>query len=177
VRTRAALSLFVCWPLLAASAQSKLPPLACDALTRAHPGNGVAYSGTVTNDDYRLTLTIPDGLTGWGAAPHAPFHGFSIFLDGACIAFEVHIRLDLPEDTRGPVRELKRRVKIGGRPGFEVSRRGVVDGVPIENRLIFVELNRKDRQDDVSITLATPATDAKKNNEIFERLLASLRFY
>jgi len=154
-----------------------MPPLGCDALTRAHPGVGAAYKGTVTNDDYRLTLTIPSGLTGWGAALYAPFHGFSIFLDGACILFEVHIRVDIPEDVERPTAEPQKHVSIGGRAGFETIRTGTVHGVPFENRIVSLELNRKNEQDEVTFTLASRVAAAKKNNELFDRLVGSLLFY
>ena len=51
--------------------------LTCETISLARPGYGVAYRGEAKNGDYRFTATIPTGLTGWGAAPVAPFHGFA----------------------------------------------------------------------------------------------------
>src|SRR5271169_3900545 len=72
----------------------------CEQETLARPGFGVSYKGTVRNDDYRFYANIPNGYVGWGAAPNAPFHGFSIFINpkkkaSSCIVFRIAIHIDL----------------------------------------------------------------------------------
>ena len=94
------------WPMIAFSggqaAASQSTVMRCEEATRARPQTSVAYTGQVDNDDYKLSLRVPDGLKGWGGvAPNAPFHGFTIFLDSepdACVLFEVHLRVD-PTDA------------------------------------------------------------------------------
>jgi hypothetical protein len=157
----------------------------CEQETLARPGFGVSYRGTVRNDDYRFSATIPDGLVGWGAAPSAPFHGFSIFIDHgnkarSCIIFRVAIHLNLEEDKPAPERERPRSEPItaGGRPATRMSSGGSVRGTVYEN--VYAGLQVPHKQDDihdVEIVLVTPKSDAVKNRAIFDRFIASFRFF
>jgi hypothetical protein len=102
----------------------------CSEASLVEPGFGASYRGTVTNDDYKLVLSIPDGLTGWGADPIAPFHGFTIFLSAedrsTCIVFEIHLRVELspPKNNRRGT-----PVVIGGVPALKQIVAGTVNRV------------------------------------------------
>jgi hypothetical protein len=156
----------------------------CDSISRARPGDGVAYTGVVRNESYRFEATIPEGSTGWGAAPGAPFHGFTIFLndghrEASCINFEVHIHVDLPEDQQdtSPASERGRRVKVGNETGILTSARGTISGIDLENQNVRFKRVRAGRQDEFTITFITPTNDKSKTDAIFQRFLSQLRFW
>jgi hypothetical protein len=153
----------------------------CGEITLAHPGMGVAYKGTVKNSDYRFSAMIPDGLVGWGAAPSAPFHGFTIFLGSgqtSCIVFEIHLRVNVPEDRDGgrPPRKGGRRIGVGNRQGTETVETGSATGSVLQNVNVTLELPRDDYTNDASITLVTLQSDAARNKHVFDRFLASFHF-
>jgi hypothetical protein len=157
----------------------------CEQETLAEPGIGVSYRGTIRNDDYRFSATIPDGLLGWGAAPSAPFHGFSIFLNTesgtrACIVFRIAVHVDLEEDKPTPEREGHRleRITVGGRSANRTSSVGSVRGVVYENVNVWLQVShKKDDTHDVEIVLVTPKSDAVRTRAIFDGFIASLRFF
>ncbi len=156
----------------------------CDLETLAQPGIGVSYIGTVHNDDYRFSATIPDGLVGWGAAPNAPFHGFSIFINPeakvrSCIVFRVAIHVDLERDKAARAREDSRfeRITVGGRPATRTSSVGTARGTVYENVNVWLQVpHKKDDTHDVEIVLVTPKDDSARIRAIFDRFIASFRF-
>jgi hypothetical protein len=157
-------------------------PLTCDMISLARVGYGVPYTGLVTNRSYRFSVNIPPGLTGWGAAPGAPFHGFTIFLDDdapatSCIDFMIGIHVDLPEDSsagfraRGAV-----RVKVGNRSGLEMSRRGFRHGTSFDNIIVELSNPHGDCRYDITITLVTPTRDRKRTELTFRSFLSGFKF-
>jgi len=153
----------------------------CGEITLARPGMGVAYKASVQNSDYRFSAIIPNGLVGWGAAPNAPFHGFAVFLGSdqtSCIVFEIHLRVDLPEDRVGErtPRKRGRRVEVGNRRGAETFETGSATGSALQNVNVSLELHRNGYTNDASITLVTPQIEAAQNKRVFERFLASFHF-
>ena len=157
----------------------------CDKETLARPGFGVSYSGAVRNDDYRFSATIPEGLVGWGAAPHAPFHGFAIFTGPgsqatSCIIFRIAIHVDLGEDdvtALGKQKGRSNRVKIGNRIGSQTSAVGSAGGMAYENTHVWLELPRHGYRNNVEIALVTPNIEAARTKAIFAKFLASFRFW
>jgi hypothetical protein len=90
----------------------------------------VSYRGAIRNDDYKLSVTIPQGLTGWGADSVAPFHGFTIFLSSeggqsSCLMLEIHLRVD-PDDRAGVGHGA--RIAIGSVTGWKREANGMING-------------------------------------------------
>jgi hypothetical protein len=162
-------------PAYGATAQVQV----CDSITKAQPGTGVAYKGTVRNSDYGLTVQIPAGQTAWGAAPEAPFHGFVIFLSDkpkSCILFEMHLRVDTKD--KSPVASEK-RVRLGNRDGWEEQTKGVIDGIGWSNvtvRFSMHHVRSANEVDDGSIILVTPTQDLSKNVAVFQEFMSHIRF-
>ena len=156
----------------------------CEQETLAGPGVGASYKGTVRNEDYRFSATIPDGLVGWGAAPNAPFHGFTIFINSeantrSCIVFRIAIHVDLEGDEAAPETGDVRleRITVGGRTATRTSSVGSVGGTLYENVNVSLQIpHKKDDIHDVEIVLVTPKSDAFKTRTLFDRFIASLRF-
>jgi hypothetical protein len=155
----------------------------CEQETLARPGVGVSYKGTVRNEDYRFSATIPDGLVGWGAAPNAPFHGFSIFIDPeskarSCIVFRIAIHVDLDGDEEKHERKDVRleRITVGGQSANRRSSVGSVEGTIYENVDVSLQAPlKKDDIHDVEIVLVTPKSDVVRTRAIFDRFIASFR--
>jgi hypothetical protein len=116
----------------------------------------------------------------WEAAPYAPFHGFTIFLNGAgtlerssCIILEVRLGVVPPDDSEHePLSRPLTRVKVGNR----TKTIGLRAGIRYENLGVYVELPREGYTNDLSVRLLTPATERRKNESIFRSFLASLTF-
>jgi hypothetical protein len=157
----------------------------CEQETLAKRGIGVSYTGTVRNDDYGFSVTIPDGLVGWGAVPNAPFHGFAIFINPeskarSCIVFRIAIHVDLEAENAAPGREDRRleRVSVGGRSATQTSSFGSIRGTIYENVNVWLQvLHKNDDIHDVGIVLVTPKDDAVKTRAILDRFIASFRFF
>lgn len=169
----------------------------CDTVVLSSPrGKGVSYKGTVRNSDYQFSAVIPPGLTGWGAGPGAPFHGFVIYFAGedkpqSCIDFSVGIHVRLPEEEEtssgkspSSLTSHGRKVKIGNKVGVETLDRGFKDGVSIDNIWVVVHLDRqfqgarKQLHDtvDVGVLLVTPTNDRDKTEPVFRKFLSQLKF-
>jgi hypothetical protein len=160
--------------------------LTCAAATSAEPKHGVAYEGVVTNDDYHFSAVIPNGLTGWGAASNAPFHGFAVFFSKAgppertsCITLYVGLELTLPED---PPRSSRPRpgyvpVKIGNRRGVQYTTVGSHQGVRLENVTVLLDLPRDGYTNGLRVALVTPLVDREKTEPIFRAFLSSFRLW
>jgi hypothetical protein len=127
-------------------------------------------------------VVIPAGLTGWGADPVAPFHGFTVFLAGrdkliSCIRFDISLRVDLGEPGESPYRPNGARpVKVGNITGWRVERTGQVNGTVLKNVLITYSVRRKGEEDEGSVWLVTPAKDFQKHLPIFEKFISQIRF-
>jgi hypothetical protein len=162
------------------AAQAREQPLTCAAISLARPGAGVPYRGNIHNADYRFSAIIPNSLTGWGAGPTAPFHGFVIYLsDSSCINFNIGTRVVLPEDlpTAARVGGQGVRVSVGNRIGREKSTTRLIQGVSFENVRVTLRLPHERRTDDVEITLIVPSAEKDKGTRIFRRFLSDLRFW
>jgi hypothetical protein len=154
----------------------------CESITNAQPGTGVAYRGPVRNSDYGLSMQIPSGQTGWGAAPEAPFHGFAIFLSDqpkACMIFEIHLRIYKDESKSVSSAPSAKRIRLGNRDGWEERATGVVDGVEWTNITVRFSTHHPRSASDIddgSITLATRTQDLDKYMPIFKEFLSHIIF-
>lgn len=154
----------------------------CDGYTNAQPGHGVAYKGTLRNSDYGLTVQIPPGQTGWGAAPEAPFHGFAIFLAGdlkSCIFFEIHLRVDTDDHKSISNHPSATRIKLGNRNGWEEQSTGVIEGNEWTNVTVRYSIRHPrstNEIDDGTITLVTLTQDKSKNMALFQEFISQIRF-
>jgi hypothetical protein len=167
---------------LSAQDQSEPELQTCERMYPGQPGEGVAYKGTVSNSDYRFSATLPGGLTGWGSGSGAPFHGFVMFLNdktpkSSCIAFYIRIRVDIPENPPVPTVSGAPPVAVGNRRGIQTLRKGVVNGIGYENRIVSLELPRNGYVNDLTITLVTPTSDKARTVPIFEKFVAGLKFW
>jgi len=150
----------------------------CPQISLARPGFGASYRGAVRNDDYKLSLTIPDGLTGWGADPVAPFHGFTIFLppddnQPSCIMFEIHLRVDLGQ------REAKHRgvkMMIGDVTAWREEATGTINGTDFTNVTIRFSAARGQDVDDGTVRLVTPTKDIGRGRPILKAFLSQMKF-
>lgn len=149
----------------------------CSGLTAGGPGLGAVYSGVVHGGPYEVSVTVPPGMTGWGAGEGAAFHGFSIFLPedrAACLDFEIHLRVEEAERPRYPSRA--RRVSIGGIAGWEWRSEGAVRGVSWTNiRLVFSVHHHGDHFDDGALTLVVPTAKLSGAEPIFRRFVSQVR--
>jgi hypothetical protein len=154
----------------------------CESITNSKSGTGVAYRGTLRNSDYGISLQIPSGQTGWGAAPEAPFHGFAIFFDDqskSCISFEIHLRVDAGDSKSMSSAPSAKRVRLGNRNGWEERNTDMIDGVEWTNitvRFSMHHVRSRSEIDDGSITLVTPTRDKGRNMSIFQEFITHIRF-
>jgi len=152
----------------------------CGEVSTAKPGEGQSYRGTVRNSDYGIRVTIPRELTGWGAAPTAPFHGFVIYLDQrgtSCINLDVGMVVNPDNQPIPPVEEQGGiPVRIGSRIGFRRVSHGAIGGKQFESVVVVFRWKRGDETYGLALTLITPTLAAKETEAVFERLVSSLRF-
>jgi hypothetical protein len=154
----------------------------CATISLASAGYGVSYQGLIANSDYGFSMTIPKGLMGWGAAPNAPFHGFTVFLDSlgtkqSCIDFAVENVFDVDDSVGEAAKNHSAtRIKVGNRTGTRFVSRGVIDGVRIENVTVHVELPRRGRRVSVTLILVTPTEEKRTTEQVFEQCLGSFQF-
>ena len=180
ILSRFAPSLLAVW--MGASAQiasGATPPVAtCDSITLVRPGIGVSYTGTVRNDDYRLKIVVPSGLTGWGGvAREAPFHGFAIFLHTphSCMGLDVHWRVD-PGDRLPGRQRAGKAAAVGNGRGWEETTRGVANGSALTNVTITFAVPQGGGVYDGSVWLVTPTEDLEKNVLTFRDFVSQIRF-
>jgi hypothetical protein len=141
---------------------------------------GVPYKGTIRNTDYRFSATVPNNLTGWGAAPGAPFHGFIIYLNkSSCINFNIAMRVDLPEDAPPPPMASREAtpVPVGNRVGLQTKTIGMIEGVGFENVRVTLELAHGTRKDDIEITLVAPSAHRHIALRVFRQFLRDFKFW
>jgi len=152
----------------------------CDSITLARPGVGVAYKGTVRNDDYGVKIDIPGGLTGWGGvAPEAPFHGFVIFLPDSprsCIGFRIQLRVDLGDGALPERHHAGKAAAVGNRRGWEDDRSGVVNGTALTNVTITFSVPHRREIYDGSVWLVTPTEELEKEMPTFRKFVSGIRF-
>ncbi len=148
--------------------------LSCNQATPAKPDAGVAYSGKVLIDDYKLHARVPEGFTGWGGvANDAPFHGFTIFLDrslGSCIVFEVHLRIDEDEARVRP--RGAGRFLLGNATAWQTSNGNHGQG-PI-NITTYFSSQQKSRVVDGKVLLISPPGELQKMKSVYDTFLNSL---
>jgi hypothetical protein len=163
-----------------ASEWETAPVKPCTSVSLAKPGNGVSYRGRVQNDDYGLTLVIPQNLTGWGAADVAPFHGFTIFLPDsgklrACLVVEIHLHVALGEDATEQ-KSSGHEVQVGNIKGRRQERTGQLDGVAFKNVMVEFSVSRGAEVYDGEVWLVTLLDAAAKNEAILSVFLSQIRF-
>jgi hypothetical protein len=151
----------------------------CHEASLARPGFGASYRDTLDNSDYGLHLKIPEGLTGWGADPIAPFHGFTIFLpssdgEAACIVFEIHLRVELGER---PVGRAGARVVLGNVPAFQRKVRGKANGRDFTDETLNFSITRGREADEGTAELVSPTRSLARNQLIFDQFISQIRFY
>ncbi len=118
-----------------------------------------------------------------GAAPSAPFHGFTIYPSvgsdaTSCIVLNINIHVDLGEN--GGIAWQRsthaKPVQVGNRVGLQTSTVGPARGTHFENMTVTLELPHDGGyKNDVAITLITPTFEEKKAKATFARFLASFR--
>jgi len=149
----------------------------CPEVSLARQGIGASYKGEVRNDDYELRLTIPPGLTGWGADPVAPFHGFTIFLsdDGqsSCIEFEIHLRVNT---QAGAIRHRGAKMMLGGATAWKDETRGIKNGIEFANISVQFTIARSQEIDDGTVIFVTPTRELGKNRRTFDAFLSGIKF-
>ena len=150
----------------------------CRQATRTKPEVGDAYRGAVTNDDYKLFVTVPKGYTGWGGgAANAPFHGFTIFLDQSlrsCLLFEVHIRVDEADAPRHL--HSAKALSLGQARAWQTSSRVTAKGGEIMNLKTIFTFHHDGETDDGQVTLIAPASEQRKTKSVYDNFLKSVHF-
>ena len=133
-------------------------------------------------------MTIPNGLTGWGAQPGAPFHGFEVFLDDAkdlerssCMGLGVDLMDPLGEHpvlrSQPPPEPGEIWVRLGNRKAVQRTVVGSIHGIPLENVTVWLALPRKGYANSLQVTLVTPLSERRRNERIFRSFVSSLKFY
>jgi hypothetical protein len=150
----------------------------CAEISLARPGFGESYRGSMRIDDYKLSLAIPAGLTGWGADPVAPFHGFTIFLPSdddqpSCIMFEIYLRVDLGQREATP---RGTRVMIGAVPAWKEEATGTINGTDFTNLTVRLSVAHGQEVDDGTVRLVTPTKGIGRQRSVFDGFLAQLKF-
>jgi hypothetical protein len=172
--------LFLVFAVQVSAAAAISPVVKCRDVSSAHSGSGVPYHGTVDNDDYGLRLVLPRGLTGWGAAPISPFHGFTIFLNedhpASCIAFEIHRRVDLGEAQDHKPPGPRASIRVGNVIGQKEEASGIVDATVFRNVIVSFSNTHNGEPQDGTIWFITPASDWSKYARLFQRFLAQITF-
>ena len=159
----------------AAASQSTV--MQCEEATRARPQTGVVYAGHVDNEDYKLSLRVPDGLKGWGGvAPSAPFHGFVIFLDSeldACILFEVHLRVDPTDAPEHPLGA--RSVQLGSASAWQVIHEAGTRRLGMTAVITSFSSTQGNQIVDGEVLLITPTQALERSKKVYRAFLGSLR--
>ena len=156
--------LLVCTACVGAQGSRSVPVKTCSQISLARPGLGASYRGTLRIDDYKLAFTIPQGLTGWGADPVAPFHGFTIFLASdddrsSCIIFEIYLRVE-PGQTG--TRRHGVKTMIGDVPAWKENATGAINGTELTNVTVRFSYAHDREVDDGTVRLVTPTKDISR---------------
>lgn len=152
--------------------------LQCTEATKSKSGDGQAYRGTVTNEDYGFSAKIPEGLTAWGGvALEAPFHGFTIFLNSqgsACILFEVHIRVDQEDILHRPASATP--IRLGKATAWQSVLSGHVATGGLTNVRTSFSFKQLDQVDDGEVLLIAPTSELTGAKRVYDAFIQSLRF-
>lgn len=156
------------------------PVRSCASLSLAIPGRGAAYRGSLQNDDYGLTMVLPSGLTGWGAADIAPFHGFTVFLPdggkvGACLIFEIHRHVEFGGSV-AKQRVQGQAAKVGNIESSRRERTGRLDGVALRNVLVEFSASHGSARYDGQVWLVTPMNMVARNEAVLSAFLSQIHF-
>lgn len=152
--------------------------VSCAQTGNPGPGIGHAFRGDVSNEDYRFSVVVPSGFTGWtGVGDSAPFHGFTIFLDASrssCIVFETHLRVDENEAPEKP--KDAQPIVLGSAKGWRVTTSGNLNGVQLINVKTTFSNARTDQVDDGYVLLVTPSTRLAETLRSYNTFLRRLKF-
>lgn len=114
-----------------------------------------------------------------GVSTDAPFHGFTIFLDtfnlsGACIDFEIHLKVDKDEKDKRPYSA--HEVRLGNLFGLELTHKEKIMGMDV--KIVRTSFSYKKGNDiiDGAITMSVLEKDYVKGKAIYDNLLNSFRF-
>jgi hypothetical protein len=173
--------------ILALPAETSAAVLTCQNMVIPMEG-GAEYRGMVRNEDYRFSVSIPSGKVGWGVRSPAPFHGFTVFLDGSseyrkgdsCIDLGVGVRVVLPEDEseKAGAHVAGKPVTIGNRTGVEVINKEVLGNREFWVVTVYVDLPRSSGESDyVSVTFISPAAKYAVNRKTFNKFLSGITFW
>lgn len=150
----------------------------CEEATRARPQIGVAYRGQVTNDDYKFSAHVPNGLTGWGGVEqNAPFHGFTIFLDPkmeSCIIFEVHLRVDEADAPDHP--RTAAPLQLGTAQAWKTVKEGTAQGLSMTKITTSFSSKLANQIDDGQILLIAPTVRLEEAKMLYQAFLDSVKF-
>ena len=154
------------------------PVESCRQASTTERGVGIAYTGTVENDDYRMSVKLPLGLSGWGGVDSsAPFHGFVVFLDSAehaCVLLEIHLRVN---DAGGPMRpEATKAVPISGARAWQVRTVGTLNGIAMSNVRTIFTYEHGAQAYEGTLLLITPVASERQSARVYASILRSLTF-
>lgn len=150
----------------------------CDQMVTTKPGMGHAFVGHFVSEDYRFSVHIPAGSTGWtGVAEDAPFHGFTMFLDEkqqTCIVFDIHVRVDEDEQPHHP--SYAKKMHFGTARGWQWSTQGNAAGVPYSNVITTFSYGGSAGAADGEIRLIAPAADLAGTKQKYDEFVRTLSF-
>jgi hypothetical protein len=152
----------------------------------------IVVSGIYRNSDYRFAVEIPEGLSGIGAKPPAPNHGFlirfsaddsdllSVVADYDVLEFR---ESEPPDFSRAApagyeVLETRRHSTIlAGLDGQGVWQRlrRKVDGLLFVTESVGAKRTTKDETIQYSVSLLTPEAQFVRRKEVLDKLLTSFR--
>nr|WP_199038405.1 hypothetical protein [Dyella sp. ASV24] len=162
--------------LLAYSSEAEVKT--CDQMVTTKPGMGHAFVGHVASEDYRFSVQIPAGSTGWtGVAEDAPFHGFTMFLDEKqqnCIVFDIHVRVD--EDERPHHPSYARQMHFGTARGWQWATHGKAAGVPYSNVITTFSYEGSAGSADGEMRLIAPTADLAQTKQKYDKFVRTLSF-
>jgi hypothetical protein len=155
------------------------PVQTCRQASNVQRNVGVAYTGTINNDDYHISVQVPPRLSGWGGvATSAPFHGFVVFLDSAeqaCVVFEIHLRVDDGDAAIRP--EAAKAVLMEGAHAWQVRTAGPLGGVTMSNVRTVFTWRHGPQAYDGTVLLVTPVSHEGPSGRVYSTLLRSLTFH
>ena len=175
--------LIACWfGVVIRPSYATSDPLDCRSITSARIGDGVRYESHVANDDYGISLDLPEGLSGWGAVETAPFHGFTVFLPTgrgpkSCLVFEVNRRVGDDGQPADPSSSggAYRSVRVGRLKCRLYERSGIVDGISTINRLLEFTWRDRGHTFQGEVWLVSNAADLPDADRVWRQFVDSLR--
>jgi hypothetical protein len=150
----------------------------CSSFFNGSAGSGVAYRHHILNDDYHMSVVVPQGETGWsGVADDAPFHGFAVFPVGtrsSCIILVVGWRVDDDEKPSRPPGSTD--AKIRGTQAWSEQREGTIEHQNMMNEIVSFSAPVRTTFADGQVIMVASADEAPKVRKIYQRVLESLSF-